>query len=53
MTERRERMPVSELLELRFASPIIEEAASTHEKVCGRVCLKDLRPLVAGATSCP
>ena len=44
MTERRARMPVSELLELRFAGHIIEEAASTYEKVCGRVCLKELRP---------
>jgi sugar transferase (PEP-CTERM system associated) len=44
MTERRERMPVSELLELRFAGHIIEEAASTYEKVCGRMCLKELRP---------
>jgi sugar transferase (PEP-CTERM system associated) len=44
MTERRARMPVSELLELRFAGHIIEEAASTYEQVCGRVCLKELRP---------
>jgi sugar transferase (PEP-CTERM system associated) len=44
MTERRTRMPVSDLLELRFAGHIIEEAASTYEKVCGRVCLKELRP---------
>jgi exopolysaccharide biosynthesis polyprenyl glycosylphosphotransferase len=44
VTERRTRMPVSELLDLRFAGPIIEEAASTYEKVCGRVCLKELRP---------
>ena len=44
MTERRTGMPVSELLELRFAGHIIEEAASTYEKVCGRVCLKELRP---------
>jgi sugar transferase (PEP-CTERM system associated) len=44
MTERRERMPVSELLDLRFAGHIIEEAASTYETVCGRVCLKELRP---------
>jgi sugar transferase (PEP-CTERM system associated) len=44
MTERRERMPVSELLELRFAGHLIEEAASTYEKVCGCVCLKELRP---------
>jgi len=44
MTERRAQMPVSELLELRFAGHIIEEAASTYEKVCGRVCLKEMRP---------
>jgi sugar transferase (PEP-CTERM system associated) len=44
MTERRARMPVSELLELRLAGHIIEEAAITYEKVCGRVCLRELRP---------
>jgi sugar transferase (PEP-CTERM system associated) len=44
MTERRTRMPVGELLDLRFAGHIIEEAAVTYEKVCGRVCLKELRP---------
>ena len=44
MSERRNRVPVSELLELRFAGHIIEEVASTYERVCGRVCLKELRP---------
>jgi sugar transferase (PEP-CTERM system associated) len=44
MFERRNRMPVSELLELRFAGHIIEEVASTYERVCGRVCLKEIRP---------
>jgi sugar transferase (PEP-CTERM system associated) len=44
MSERRKRMPVSELLELRFAGHIIEEAANTYERVCGRICLKELRP---------
>jgi len=44
MTERRMRMPVAELLDLRFAGHIIEEAAATYENVCGRVCLKELRP---------
>ena len=44
MTERRMCMPVGDLLDLRFAGHIIEEAASTYEKVCGRVCLKELRP---------
>jgi len=44
MFERRNRMPVSELLELRFAGHIIEEVAVTYERVCGRVCLKEIRP---------
>jgi sugar transferase (PEP-CTERM system associated) len=44
MFERRNRMPVTELLELRFAGHIIEEVASTYERVCGRVSLKELRP---------
>ena len=44
MTERRNRMPVADLLELRFAGNIIEEAAGAFERLCGRVCLKELRP---------
>jgi sugar transferase (PEP-CTERM system associated) len=44
MFERRNRMPVGELLQMRFAGHIIEEVASTYERVCGRVCLKELRP---------
>jgi len=44
MSERRQRMPVAELLELRFAGHIIEEAATAFERICGRVCLKELRP---------
>jgi sugar transferase (PEP-CTERM system associated) len=44
MSERRNRMPVADLLELRFAGNIIEEAATVFERVCGRVCLKELRP---------
>lgn len=44
MFERRNRMPVAELLELRFAGHIIEEVATTYERVCGRVSLKELRP---------
>ena len=47
MFERRNRMPVGELLELRFAGNIIEEAANTYERVCGRVCLKEIRPVAA------
>ena len=44
MFERRNRMPVGELLEMRFAGHVIEEAANTYERVCGRVCLKEIRP---------
>jgi sugar transferase (PEP-CTERM system associated) len=44
MSERRNRMPVADLLELRFSGYIIEEAATAFERVCGRVCLKELRP---------
>ena len=44
MSERRNRMPVSTLLDLRFGGHIIEEAASAYERMCGRVCLKELRP---------
>ena len=44
MTERRDRMPVPDLLELRFAGFTIEEAGATYEAVCGRICTKELRP---------
>jgi len=44
MSERRERLPVADLLELRFAGHIIEEASTAYETVCGRVCLNELRP---------
>ena len=44
MTDRRSRVPVADLLELRFAGHIIEEAASAYERICGRVCVKELRP---------
>jgi sugar transferase (PEP-CTERM system associated) len=44
MYERRNRVPVTELLELRFARYLIEEAASVYERVCGRVSIKELRP---------
>ncbi len=44
MFERRNRLPMDELLELRFAGNIIEEAATVYERVCGRVCLTELRP---------
>jgi sugar transferase (PEP-CTERM system associated) len=44
MSERRNRVPVGGLLELRFGGHIIEEVAATYERVCGRVCLRELRP---------
>lgn len=44
LSERRNRAPVGELLELRFSGYLIEEVATTFEQVCGRVSVKDLRP---------
>jgi sugar transferase (PEP-CTERM system associated) len=44
MQERRSRLPVAELLDLRFNGNIIEEAATAYERICGRVCTKELRP---------
>jgi sugar transferase (PEP-CTERM system associated) len=44
MFERRNRVPVTVLLDLRFAGHLIEEAAACYERVCGRVSVKELRP---------
>ncbi|HWQ53043.1 MAG TPA: sugar transferase [Bryobacteraceae bacterium] len=44
LKERRDRMPVDTLLELRFAGYAIEEVASFYEKTCRRISSKDLRP---------
>jgi sugar transferase (PEP-CTERM system associated) len=44
LRERRNRLPVTELLELRYSGNIIEEAPTAFERVCGRVCTKELRP---------
>ena len=44
MSERRDRMPVPELLDLRFAGFAIDEAGSAYEVVCSRICAKELRP---------
>jgi exopolysaccharide biosynthesis polyprenyl glycosylphosphotransferase len=44
MYERSQTIPVVELLELRFAGHIVEEAAGVYEKIRGRVSLKELRP---------
>jgi sugar transferase (PEP-CTERM system associated) len=44
MKERRQRMPVEDLLELRLAGCIIEEAATAYENICGRISVAELRP---------
>src|SRR5579884_934288 len=44
LSERRGRLPVHELLDLRFSGIPIEEAQSTYETVFGRVCVREVRP---------
>lgn len=44
MTERRSRMPMQDLLDLRFSGIPIEDAATTHEDACKRICTRELRP---------
>jgi hypothetical protein len=44
MTERRQAMPVHELLNLRFKGIRVEEAAVTFEAIFGRVSTAELRP---------
>lgn len=44
LTERRQRMPVHALLDLNFSGVVVEEAATTFERVFGRVCIQQLRP---------
>ncbi len=44
MIERRNRLPVAELLDLRFSGNIVEEAATAYERICGRVPVRELRP---------
>src|SRR5579883_1671003 len=44
MLERRNRVPVAELLDLRFSGNIVEEAATAYERLAGRVPIRELRP---------
>jgi exopolysaccharide biosynthesis polyprenyl glycosylphosphotransferase len=44
LTERRQRLPVEHLLDLRYSGIHIEDAATTYEAVFGRVSTRDLRP---------
>lgn len=44
MRERRERLPVNELLALRFRGIQTEEVVHLYEKTFGRVCASEIRP---------
>lgn len=44
MRERRRRLPVNELLELRFAGITTEEIAHLYEAAFTRVCAREIRP---------
>ena len=44
LPERRNRLPVDELLELRLAGIHIEDAAATYESTFGRISTRELRP---------
>jgi sugar transferase (PEP-CTERM system associated) len=44
MTERRQRLPVNELLEMRFSGVHIEDALFTYEVTFGRISISELRP---------
>jgi sugar transferase (PEP-CTERM system associated) len=44
MQERRGRLPVNELLELRFSGIPTEEIAHLYETAFGRVCAREIRP---------
>jgi exopolysaccharide biosynthesis polyprenyl glycosylphosphotransferase len=44
LTERRNRLPVQDLLELRFSGIRVEEATQLYEATFGRVCTREFRP---------
>jgi sugar transferase (PEP-CTERM system associated) len=44
MVERRSRLPVADLLDLRFSGNTVEEAATAYERIFGRVPIRELRP---------
>jgi sugar transferase (PEP-CTERM system associated) len=44
VSERRARIPMQELLEMRFAGIQVEEAGTAFELVCGRISTHELRP---------
>jgi len=44
MAERRNRLPVYDLLEVRFTGVVIEDAADTYEMALRRVCSRKIQP---------
>ncbi len=44
MAERRNRLPVQDLLEIRFEGVIIEDAADAYEMAMRRVCSRQIQP---------
>ena len=44
MAERRNRLPVYDLLEIRFGGVVIEDAADTYEVAMRRVCSRKIQP---------
>ncbi|MBV8810046.1 MAG: sugar transferase [Acidobacteriaceae bacterium] len=44
MAERRNRLPVEELLDIRFSGIPIEDAADTYERALHRVCSRKIQP---------
>ena len=44
MSERRNRLPVQDLLEIRFGGVLIEDAADTYEIALRRVCSRQIQP---------
>ena len=50
--ERRGKMPIADLLQLRYGGMAIDEASTAYAQLCGRVLLSELRPsamLLTGA----
>ncbi len=43
-SERRSRIPVADLLDLRYSGASIEEAGTAYERICRRVCSRALQP---------
>ncbi len=44
LSERRSRMPVADLLNLRYSGTPVEEAGAAYERICRRICSRALQP---------